>query len=312
MEKSDPNPEPRLVRPAPISPLLHLEDFESQLSYQDLKPFKEFWFHIVREMFLNPSLSFSRMTWGDLLHKLLMDEQEQKEMGIARPDLMAVLLRSWLTTFGLLSETEARTIAAGGKVENIDPSPKYLPWTELVDRAQAWKKKGETIGLVHGSFDPVHIGHGNLFARTWPYCDRLLVGFDGRKLTEAWKGRKERFPLAARMWEAASLPVVDMVYRLPFEEVTDDEYAAMYRDLGIKVLGTSSDNKLLETYRKRMQEVGGVVLSDPHLSGYSSSMMMKYLANSDIQARLSMRLTDFKAEAEKTAEKAMQAGFLRD
>lgn len=271
---------------------------------------------IVQHMFLYPSLSFSRYCWGELLWKMWNTNEPMEEGNYDSLDVLMSIwcLQGFLTQFGLLLGSEVETIRdMHERPKVVNPAPKYATWAELEEQAEKWKNEGKTVGLVHGSFDPPHIGHGRLIACVWPYCDVLLAGFDPNWLLRERKGPdRPRFPqLAWRMWEVASLPTVDNVFVLPVSSRDDRKYFEIYRRLGVRVMGTSADNIYLPQYRERMAQLDGhVIVEDPFR--WSSTRLIGDLSNQKIQERVLLSKTSVKSEARRIQKEALAAGYLRD
>lgn len=274
---------------------------------------------IMRQIFLNPSLSFSRFCWGELLWKLHHTEEPIIEDGLSHLDVLSgiMFLQKWLTMFGLAIGYEIEGIQGGDHFEIIDPAPKYKTYDELLELANDWKYHEMVVGESHGAFDPPHIGHARMFYHIWPYCDVVIVGFDKNSLLKKRKDKikeedRPRFPqLAWRMWEIASLPTVDYVYVHPASGTIHDDYSKVYRDLGVKVVGTSDDNPYLEVNRKNMNELGGhVIADDRHV--WSSTRMFIDLTEKDIVKRSLLSVKDLHKDADRIEKIALAAGYLWD
>src|SRR3990167_8818669 len=198
------------------------------------------------------------------------------------------------------------------KVYFLDPS---LETMRLILQAKEWSAKGEVAGLGHGAMDPPHVGHGRLAARIWPYCDHLVIGFDPNWYVKERKGEdRPRFPqLAWRMWEMASLPTVDKVVVLPLRRGQDEEeeFAEIYGDLGVKVLGTSKDNKYYPKYVERMKQMGGLVVTEGPLR-WSSSKLVGDLSDEEIASRALLDADSIRKHAESVHQKAVSLGYLKD
>jgi len=70
--------------------------------------------------------------------------------------------------FGLVTSRELVLIRDGyfRKPEaSLEASGKYKTWDEVVKRADELHNMGGKVGLVHGAFDPPHMGHARLSAK---------------------------------------------------------------------------------------------------------------------------------------------------
>lgn len=269
---------------------------------------------VIKQIFLNPFLSFSRRCWGDLLWDLYHKPEEAREAGYDELDIMVsiAVLQQWLTIFGLVRGDEIDSIREGGRVRVIDPTPKYLSWEQLIEYSDLWRKEGKTLGLAHGSFDPLHVGHSRLMMTIWPYADIVLAGFDSDTLLRLRKGGdRPRLPLGSRMWEMASLPTVDYVFVLPIKHPDEKEFVGIYRDLGISALGVGHDNPLASKYRRRMEEIGGFLVEDVY-QPFSSTRMVEDLSDEEISRQVLMSLPSLQEQALRIDGEAKKAGFLRD
>jgi hypothetical protein len=268
-------------------------------------------------LIMNPLLSFLREGYSQML-----GDYYQKDIEDPRNAARIAYLQQALSLYGLAIGSELESIAAGASLTLVDPAPKYLTYPELLNLARDWRKEHKRIGLVHGTFDPPHIGHSRTFYMTYPYCDILLIGFDPNTVTKNRKGDisagdiRPRFPqLAWRMWEVASLPTVDYVFVGPVEPGKEEEqWSEICRDLNIKILGTNLEHTYLAAYQKRMENLGGYVITEPGL-GWTSTRLMR-----DLECFPSPTHRNFfqvfetivRDIAEKGDKQALATGYLRD
>jgi hypothetical protein len=271
---------------------------------------------ILGHMFSNPSLSFLRNTFGELLWKMHNSDEPESEGGYSSLDKLVTIskLQEWLTLFGFVLGQEIKSVQEGEHIRDINPAPKYKTYPELLELAQIWKQEGKVVGLVHGAFDPPHNGHSSLFYKIWPYCDVLLIGFDSNSTIRHRKGEdRPRFPqLAWRMWEVASLPTVDNVFVLPVSPpVEGEKYSRIYEELGISILGTRVDNPFLGEYRRRMNKLGGHVLSYV-IHNWSSTRQMNAIKSHRTQDWLLLSPEYLKPTIDNLEKKALSFGYLGD
>lgn len=271
----------------------------------------------LRQILLNPSFSFSRICWGDMLWELYHTD-ECKRFGFNEVDRMISItfFQEILTISGLFLGQEIKNIQEGEKPQRIDPAPKYVTWSGLGELADKWKKEGLLLGGAHGAYDPPHVGHSRNVSKVWPYSDVLIVGFDSNAYLNKRKSKmgeeRPRYPqLAWRMWEIASLPTVDYVFVIPINESDDDAFFEMYRRLNIKVLGTTDDHPLLPKYSASIAELGGLVVTDSE-HPWSSTKTMRQLSDEDFQKRVVMSPESIHSVANRIEKEALKAGYLRD
>lgn len=217
-------------------------------------------------------------------------------------------LQQILTYGGFVLGDEVRHLHNGRPIEQRKPENKYMTWGEVLDFAN---QDGVT-GLIHGAFNPPHAGHSHLARTVYPYCNRLLVGFDSNEAIRVRKGAgRPRFPqLAWRMWEMASLPTVDGVFLIPLAgKNSPEDYAEIYNDLRIRALGCDYDNPFRHQYEMRMAKVGGIVIAKNREPGLSSTTLMKYVNESISIQLLNISLTSLAEYLDKVAS---SLGYLRD
>lgn len=239
----------------------------------------------------NPSLSITRQYFASSLWYMYNRNEEIKRLaGYDDDDIYTHItyLESVLTVFGLATRLELEQMKpAGGKYGEalipINQSGKYKTYAELKLLTQALRMQGKVVGLYQGCFDPTHIGHVNKAAEMYPYCDIVLCGFNKNSQVRDAKGpdRPRYSQLAWRMWEMASVPVVDYVFVLPISHYhAGEELTNMCKELGVTVMATGHDNPLLPVYEERMQQVGGFVVANNYRSGsHSSTLVAGHLAD---------------------------------
>lgn len=101
----------------------------------------------------------------------------------------------------------------------MDADDKITSLTGAGERAQRWRRNGETVAFTNGCFDLVHPGHVSLLRQARAAADRLIVGLNTDASVRRLKG-KDR-PVqgeSARAAVVASLADVDLV--VPFGEDT--------------------------------------------------------------------------------------------
>lgn len=273
---------------------------------------------IIFETANSPVLSLTRFYWGEFLRTLIdiaAKDYFPTTHHDSSPDLQGIidLAKLLLTSLGYLDDADVASIQGGEHIRMIDPQPKYKTYSELEALSKIWEQEKKIVGMVHGAFDPPHGGHGRTFAMTYPYCDVLLVPFDSNTLLRHRKSRegdiRPRYPqLAWRMWEVASLPVVDYVFVSPVLPGSEDkQWAKLYKGLNIRILGAASDNTLLPTFTEEMSELGGHVIYESPINISSTKLM-----NEITDGKTPGYKTSIDRLVEIVEERALRSGFLRD
>ena len=89
------------------------------------------------------------------------------------------------------------------------------------------RKKGQTVGLVVGSFDILHLGHANLFRFARKHADNLIVGLDNDQTIKLVKGDNRpinNYKNRARL--LAELSSVDVIFPIKKISHHDSEEAS--------------------------------------------------------------------------------------
>ncbi|MGC2854563.1 D-glycero-beta-D-manno-heptose-7-phosphate kinase [Novispirillum sp. DQ9] len=93
-----------------------------------------------------------------------------------------------------------------------DAEAKILPLERAAERAEAWRRRGLTVGFTNGCFDLLHPGHLSLLRQARAGCDRLIVGLNSDASVRGLKGPTRPVQNeAARSAVLASLSMVDGV-----------------------------------------------------------------------------------------------------
>lgn len=266
----------------------------------------------IFKLFTDPRLSSLQVELHDYLYGLGWEPENGLEVGLSLAEIGALFieLKSISNGLGLVSSSQIEAIEDRGKVELVDLRPKYKEWEDLVDLAEKWESEDKIVGLVHGAFDPPHIGHSHLFATVRPCCHHLLVGFDSNQLLRSRKGGdRPRFPqLAWRMAEVASLPTVDYVFKMPVEKVERERYIQTYKQLRIDILGIGSDNPLVDEFQYRMLGLGGLLVKAPREGHFSSTIMLERLRDDELTKSVT-KLPEIRGWAEEMNQFAINMGF---
>lgn len=66
-------------------------------------------------------------------------------------------------------------------------------------------------GITFGAFDPIHLGHINIFKRAKEQCYELVVCISDNDYLLKHKGHSERFPLEERINSLRSIKEIDYI-----------------------------------------------------------------------------------------------------
>jgi D-beta-D-heptose 7-phosphate kinase/D-beta-D-heptose 1-phosphate adenosyltransferase len=169
----------------------------------------------------------------------------------------------------------AEILAALHESEFLDAELKVATVETMLDRAQAWRRRGWRIGFTNGCFDLLHPGHISLLKQARSACDRLVVGLNSDASIKRYKG--EDRPVqgeSSRAAVLASLAAVDLV--VIFHE---DDPLNLINALRPDVLVKGADYALDEVVgAQEMKSWGGKVLLAELLDGHSTSNTIRRIA----------------------------------
>jgi len=98
-------------------------------------------------------------------------------------------------------------------------------------------KSGQSVGLVVGSFDVLHLGHANLFRFAKKHAGNLIVGLDNDETIKLVKGNNRpinNYKNRARL--LAELSTVDVVFPIKMISHHDSEEASEAYELLVKTI----------------------------------------------------------------------------
>ena len=98
----------------------------------------------------------------------------------------------------------------------VSLSKKNLKSDSLLNKIKKLKLKNKKIGLCHGAFDLIHVGHIKHFKSSKRHCDFLIVSITSDKFVNKGLGRP-LFNKDARANTISALSVVDAVIISNFE-----------------------------------------------------------------------------------------------
>jgi hypothetical protein len=212
----------------------------------------------------------SPLMLGDYYSNLLEAIRTSSVLNVQGIAQFADVLENLLLAYGLVIEYPNDRIFPP-KLEN-----KYHTYESLVHS----EKKGLRV-LVHGAFDPLHVGHMRSFKTYAEFCNQkeyeLFVGFDSNEHLSERKGTindpRPRYPqLGWRMLEASISPYVEGVFVIPRGITEGHHFVNMYQELGIDVLGTGAGNPFYAEYQLAMKSIGGEVVQNHEIPINSTSI----------------------------------------
>jgi D-beta-D-heptose 7-phosphate kinase/D-beta-D-heptose 1-phosphate adenosyltransferase len=169
----------------------------------------------------------------------------------------------------------AEILAALHESEFQDAEEKVATAEAMMDRAQAWRRRGWRIGFTNGCFDLLHPGHISLLKQARAACDRLVVGLNSDTSVKRLKG--EDRPVQSESSRAAvlaSLAAVDLVV-IFHEDVPLNLINALRPDVLVK----GADYALDEVVgAQEVKSWGGKVVLADLLSGHSTSNTIRRIA----------------------------------
>ncbi len=145
---------------------------------------------------------------------------------------------------------------------------KILPRASMMERVEAWRRKGHRIGFTNGCFDILHAGHIALLAQARSACDRLVVGLNSDASVSRLKGPDRPVqPQTSRAVVLASLASADAI--VIFEEDTPLE---LIKALRPDVLVKGADYSLDQVVgAAEVEGWGGQVLLADIVDGHSTT-----------------------------------------
>ncbi len=129
--------------------------------------------------------------------------------------------------------------------------------TNLKKICEREKEKGRKIGLCHGCFDILHVGHIVLFQEAKKQCDILIVGLDSDENVKQVKGKPR--PVMSEKERAkmlSFLELIDYIFIFKSKNLNDGWYL-VYKELGPTVLFTGKNTeRFIQDKLNRTQALG--------------------------------------------------------
>lgn len=158
-------------------------------------------------------------------------------------------------------------------------SPKILTVDEFAKIRSSFPA-GRKLVFTNGCFDILHAGHVDLLSRARAQGDVLVLGLNSDKSVRSIKGEKR--PVTKQQQRAfvlAGLSCID--YVIFFDEDTPYNLISQVRpDVLVKGGDWSVDNIV---GRDIVEAGGGKVLSLPLLPGYSTTSVISYIRENEIE-----------------------------
>ena len=169
----------------------------------------------------------------------------------------------------------AEIVTALHESEFMDAEAKVVTVEAMVDRAQAWRRRGWRIGFTNGCFDLLHPGHISLLRQARAACDRLVVGLNSDASVKRLKGPDRPVQSeSSRAAVLASLAAVDMV--VVFHE---DDPMKLIAALRPDVLVKGADYRIDEVVgAEQVRSWGGKVVLADLLDGHSTTDTIRRMA----------------------------------
>ena len=156
------------------------------------------------------------------------------------------------------------------------PADKLKSRAELADECAAWRNKGETVALVNGAFDMLHVGHLRYLADARAHADHLVAAVNSDASVRASKGdtrpivpEAERVEILSHLWMVDRICLFDDQTVGPVLEALKPDIhakgtdytvdtvpeAGVARELGIRVVitGDTKSHSTREIIRRVQQ-----------------------------------------------------------
>ncbi len=113
------------------------------------------------------------------------------------------------------------------------PEDKLRSLDELAGECERWRRRGETVVLVNGAFDMLHVGHLRYLAQAKEQADHLVAAVNSDASVRASKGETrpiipedERVEILSHLWMVDRICLFDSVTVGPvLEQLRPDIHA---------------------------------------------------------------------------------------
>ena len=126
------------------------------------------------------------------------------------------------------------------------------------------RERGNTVGLVTGGFDVLHMGHLNLFRLAKKHCDILVVGLDHDMTLKATKGVNRPINNYKRRSQFLSdLTTVDYIFKINKvfkhgDDTSTTYFENLYRKIKPTFIFTHTATDSLSFKRKQLAKQTGI------------------------------------------------------
>jgi D-glycero-beta-D-manno-heptose 1-phosphate adenylyltransferase len=136
-----------------------------------------------------------------------------------------------------------------------------------------------TIVVVTGVFDLLHIGHLRFLEAARRLGDQLIVGVESDERVRRWKGSNRPIQTEDdRLALLRALRVVDDVFLITGERVDPAYYAELLRSFAARYIAVTADDPFLEQKRDAMRAIGVELrVVTPRIENYSTSHLVQLL-----------------------------------
>jgi rfaE bifunctional protein nucleotidyltransferase chain/domain len=136
-----------------------------------------------------------------------------------------------------------------------------------------------TIVVVTGVFDLLHIGHLRFLEAARRLGDQLIVGVESDERVRRWKGPNRPIQTEDdRLALLRALRVVDDVFLITGERVDPAYYADVLRPFAARYISVTADDPFLEQKRDAMRAIGVELrVVTPRIENYSTSHLVQLL-----------------------------------
>lgn len=142
------------------------------------------------------------------------------------------------------------------------PAEKLRTIRELEDECATWRDRGETVVLVNGAFDMLHVGHLRYLAGAHEHADHLVAAVNSDLSVRASKGdtrpviaENERVEILSHLWMVDRICLFDDLTVGPVLETLKPHVHAKGTDY---TADTVPERKVVEAYGGRT-----VICGDP-------------------------------------------------
>lgn len=147
-------------------------------------------------------------------------------------------------------------------------------------QVKRWQEQNQTVVLVTGVFDILHIEHIHFLKNAKAAGDKLIVGIETDQRVSRIKGaHRPIHPQESRLVQLNALKPVDLAFLLPEKFDTQKDWETFTRELKPDIYAVSSHTSWLENKRQIAQKFGvDFQIVHQHNPDYSSTKIAKQLA----------------------------------